>query len=205
MTSEIIAFLTASFLLTISPGPDIIFVLVQAMRKGWKAGVVIALGLVTGILVHTSLVAFGVSALIRENPSFFLLIKLMGAAYLFWLGWTTWRSDPRIIVSSTAGFENREILTLYRRGFLMNVLNPKVTLFFLVFLPGFLWDPLHAPILQFYILGGLFMIQALFVFATVAMTAGRITEYLERHQASGKIFKAIQIGVYVGAGIYILV
>ena len=83
MIDQIIPFLTASILLTISPGPDIVFVLVQGMANGKKYGIITAVGLITGILVHTSLVAFGVSAIIRESETLFLIIKILGALYLF--------------------------------------------------------------------------------------------------------------------------
>lgn len=87
----------------------------------------------------------------------------------------------------------------------MNVLNPKVTIFFLAFFPGFLWDPANNTISQFFILGGIFMLQAFIIFGSVALLAGKIATYLNKNPGIGSIFKWVQILVFVGIGIFILV
>ena len=204
MAGELIAFLTAAVLLTLSPGPDIIYVLVQGMTNGKKYGIVTALGLVTGIIIHTSLVAFGVSAIIKQSEILFLLIRIFGAGYLFYLAWQVYKSDPAIDINAPAA-QKSELLSLFKKGFLMNVLNPKVAIFFLAFFPGFLWEPEGNTIYQFYILGFLFMLQAFLIFSTVAILAGKISIYLKKHPASGTIFKWVQVVVFVGIGIFILV
>lgn len=203
MSEQLLPFLTASVLLTLSPGPDIIYVLVQGMSNGKKYGIITALGLVTGIIFHTGLVAFGVSAVITESPNLFLLIKFLGAAYLFFLAYKVYRSDPRIELGADSAPE-RNPASLYRQGLLMNLLNPKVAIFFLAFFPGFIWDPDGNTVYQFFILGFLFMIQALLIFIAVATLAGKIAGYLREHRNFGKIFKAIQIVVFLGIGIFIL-
>ena len=205
MPEQLIAFLTASVLLTLSPGPDIIYVLVQGMTNGKKHGIVTALGLVSGIIIHTSLVAFGISAIIKQSETLFLIIKILGAAYLFYLGWQVLRSDPSISVNAPAEEQKKELTALYKKGFLMNVLNPKVAIFFLAFFPGFLWEPEGNTILQFYLLGFLFMLQALIIFSAVAILAGRISVYLQKHQNSGVVFKWVQVCVFFAIGIFILV
>ncbi|HSJ12188.1 MAG TPA: LysE family translocator [Gillisia sp.] len=203
MTELLITFITASVLLTISPGPDIVYVLVQSMANGKKAGIITTLGLVSGIIIHTSLVAFGVSAIIRSSEDLFLFIKILGALYLFYLAFIVWKSEAAISVKP----ENaplRKDWALYRRGFIMNVLNPKVTIFFLAFFPGFLWDPEGNTIFQFYILGFIFMVQALLIFGAVALLAGKISTWINNYPASGEILKWIQVIVFIGIGIYIL-
>ena len=205
MISEIIPFLTASILLTLSPGPDIIYVLVQGMTNGKKYGIVTALGLVSGIIIHTSLVAFGISAVIKQSETLFLLIKAFGAAYLFYLAWQVYRSKPAINVDTDISNNRKELTSLYKKGFLMNVLNPKVAIFFLAFFPGFLWEPNGNTVMQFYILGFLFMLQAFLIFSAVAILAGKISLYLQKHPNSGKVFKWLQVVVFVGIGIFILV
>lgn len=205
MAGEIVTFLTAAILLTLSPGPDIIYVLVQGMTNGRKYGIVTTLGLVSGIIVHTSLVAFGISAVIKGSESLFLLIKILGAAYLFYLAWKTFKSDSSIHLEIPAGEQRQELVSLFKRGFLMNVLNPKVAIFFLAFFPGFLWEPEGNTVYQFYLLGFLFMLQALVIFSAVAILAGKISKYLQRHPHSGMIFKWLQIIVFIGIGIFILV
>jgi threonine/homoserine/homoserine lactone efflux protein len=199
---QLIPFFTASILLTLSPGPDIIYVLVQSMSNGKKAGIVTTLGLVSGILIHTSFVAFGVSAVIKASPVLFTLIKIFGALYLFYLAYKVFRSDSSIAISDVPAKRSRN---LFRQGFIMNVLNPKVTIFFLAFFPGFLWEPDGNTILQFYILGFLFMMQALLIFGAVALLAGKISSYLMQHRRSGVFLKWIQIVVFVGIGFLILI
>ncbi|MGI0107404.1 LysE family translocator [Salinimicrobium sp. WS361] len=205
MAGELIAFLAAAVLLTLSPGPDIIYVLVQGMTNGKKHGIVTALGLISGIIIHTSLVAFGISAIIKQSENLFLMIRLLGAAYLFYLAWKVYKSDSTINVKAPAAKQKKEFTSLFKRGFLMNVLNPKVAIFFLAFFPGFLWDPQGNTVYQFYVLGFLFMFQAFLIFAAVAILAGKISVYLQKHPASGQIFKWVQVVVFVGIGVFVLV
>lgn len=203
MLPQLVAFLTASILLTLSPGPDIIYVLVQSIANGKKAGILTALGLVSGIIIHTSLVAFGVSAVVKESEILFRIIKVFGALYLFYLAYKVWRSPAEIYVDTPA-VPLKGNRALYKEGFIMNVLNPKVTIFFLAFFPGFLWEPEEDTIYQFFILGFLFMIQAFLLFSFVALLAGKISYYLKAHPSSGTILKWVQVVVFVGIGIMIL-
>lgn len=203
MIEQLIPFLTASILLTLSPGPDIIYVLVQGITNGKKHGIVTALGLVSGIIIHTSLVAFGISAIIKQSEILFLIIKILGAAYLFYLARKVYQSDASIKVNASEA-KTKALSGLYKKGFLMNVLNPKVAIFFLAFFPGFLWEPEGNTVLQFYLLGFLFMLQALIIFSAVAILAGKISHYLQRHPNSGLIFKWLQVVVFIGIGIFIL-
>ena len=205
MPEQIIPFLTASILLTISPGPDIIYVLVQGMTNGKKYGIVTALGLVSGIIIHTSLVAFGISAIIKQSETLFLVIRLFGAGYLLYLAYRVYKSESDIKVGLENTDSRKDLISLYKRGFLMNVLNPKVAIFFLAFFPGFLWEPAGNTVIQFYILGFLFMLQALLIFSTVAILAGKISKYLSQHPRSGIVFKWVQITVFIGIGVFILI
>ena len=203
MISQLLPFLTASVLLTVSPGPDIIYVLVQSITNGKNAGIITSLGLVTGIIIHTSLVAFGVSALIKESENIFLLIKVLGAFYMFFLAAKIIRSSSASIVVDTSTVSKKSGIKLFRTGFIMNVLNPKVTIFFLAFLPGFLWDTNENTVLQFYILGFIFILQALIIFCLVSVLSGKISNYL-KNEKSARILKWVQVIVFIGIGIFIL-
>ena len=203
MLDQIIPFLMASILLTFSPGPDIIYVLVRSMAYGAKQGIITALGLVSGILIHTSLVAFGVSAIIKQSESIFLIIKIFGAVYLLYLAWQVYKSNPDIAFSSE-GLNNRNSFSIFRKGFIMNVLNPKVGIFFLAFFPGFLWDPKGNTVLQFYILGLLFMLQALVIFSLVAVLSDKISTYIKSHPKSGLFLKWMQVVIFILIAILIL-
>lgn len=203
MISQLIPFLTASVLLTLSPGPDIIYVLVQSMANGKRAGGITSLGLVSGIIIHTGLVAFGISAIINKSDDLFFIIKILGAFYLFYLAYKVYQSEGAIAINANVGSGKQE-WALFKRGFVMNVLNPKVTIFFLAFFPGFLWEPEGNTVLQFFILGFLFMLQALLIFCIVALLAGRISGYLKKHPNSGKILKWVQVFVFIFIGLFIL-
>lgn len=203
MPAEIISFLIASIALTISPGPDIIYVLVQSMSTNKKDGIAVSLGLVSGIIIHTSLVAFGVSAIIKASENLFFFIKIAGAAYLLFLAYKVWKSNENLNFSgksNLSGFKK-----MFSRGFLMNVLNPKVTIFFLAFFPSFIWNPDENLIYQFYILGFLFMLQAILIFGIVAFLAEKITRFLNKNQHTQLFFKYLQIIVFLGIAILIFV
>ncbi len=189
-------------LLTIMPGPDIIYVLVQSVTNGKKYGIVTALGLVTGILIHTSLVAFGVSAIIKSSENIFFSIKLFGAIYLLYLAYQAYISDEVILLNSKA--EKKGSLKLYKQGFIMNVLNPKVSIFFLAFFPGFLYSTTQSTVIQFYVLGGLFMLQALFIFSIISIMSGNFSTYLKKHPTFNSKIKWFKILVFIGIAIFIL-
>jgi threonine/homoserine/homoserine lactone efflux protein len=176
------------------------------MANGKKAGIITTLGLVSGIMVHTTLVAFGVSAIIKESDNIFMSIKIFGALYLFFLAYKVFKSEKSISLDSEeVPGSNNNNNRLFRRGFIMNVLNPKVTIFFLAFFPGFLWAPEEDTVFQFYTLGLLFMLQAFIIFGLVALLAGNISGYLKNHPSSGLVLKWVQIVVFVGIGAFILI
>jgi threonine/homoserine/homoserine lactone efflux protein len=176
-SAETIAtFFTASILLGAAPGPDNLFVLTQAALHGRTAGLFVVMGLCTGLIVHTSAVAFGVAAIFQASAAAFSALKLIGAAYLLYLAWQAFRARPAS-VSGKAGVPPDSI-SLYRRGILMNVTNPKVSIFFLAFLPQFA-DPARGSVtIQMMMLGGIFIIATVLVFGTVAFVAGSLREWL---------------------------
>ena len=199
----LISFVIASLVLTISPGPDNIYVLMQSVVNGKKYGLATVFGLVSGIIIHTTLVAFGVSTIIKESSSIFFTIKLLGALYLFYLAYKVFKSDDSIHLNSS-NIQKKSIWSLFKQGFVMNVLNPKVTIFFLAFFPGFLFSETLSTISQFYILGGLFMLQALLVFGSIAILAGSIADKIKHNKSIGVILKWLQIFVFIGIGVYVL-
>jgi threonine/homoserine/homoserine lactone efflux protein len=198
----LISFIGASMLLTIMPGPDIIYVLVQSATNGKKYGIATSLGLVSGIIIHTSLVAFGVSAIIKQSENIYFIIKLFGALYLLYLAYITYKSNDEVLLNTKA--EKKGLLKLFKQGFIMNVLNPKVSIFFLAFFPGFLYSSTQSTIIQFYVLGGLFMLQALIIFSMVSVLSGNFASYLKAHPKFNTNIKWFKILVFVGIAIFIL-
>nr|WP_299174478.1 LysE family translocator [uncultured Allomuricauda sp.] len=193
----------AATVLAIAPGPDNIFVLSQSISNGVKSGLATVAGLVSGCLVHTTLLAFGISEVIKRSDTLFWGIKLFGAAYLLYLAVMVYRSDATISLDKK-GVSSRGLGQLFWKGFTMNVLNPKVTIFFLAFFPGFLFSTTIHPVIQFYVLGLLFMLIAFVIFGTIAVLAGAISNYLKRNSKTGFYLKWMQIFVFVGIAIYLI-
>ncbi len=200
----LLSFVASVAVLAISPGPDNIFVLMQSVVYGKKYGLATVIGLMTGCIIHTTLVAFGVSVIIKENENIFLGIKLLGAAYLIYLAYKVFKSDARIAMNAD-GIEKKTPFQLFKVGFLMNVLNPKVTIFFLALFPGFLFSESLSTVLQFYVLGGLFILTSFIIFSSIAILGGTISETIQRNKNIGIWLKWLQIIVFVGIAIFILI
>jgi threonine/homoserine/homoserine lactone efflux protein len=202
MIESLYLFALATMALAVSPGPDNIYVLTQSLANGVKSGIATTAGLISGCIVHTSLLAFGVSALIAASPRIFFGIKLLGALYLLFLAWSVYKSDASVAITDAAPKKtNRQ---LFRQGVFMNLVNPKVLIFFLAFFPAFLWDETGNTIVQFYILGITFMLVSFIIFSGIALLAGVISKYLQRHKNVGLVLKWLQILVFVGIAIFIL-
>ncbi|MEM1337965.1 MAG: LysE family translocator [Bacteroidota bacterium] len=199
----LLGFILATAALAISPGPDNIFVLTLSMANGKKYGLAIVAGLMTGCLVHTTLLAFGVSEVIKRSPTLFWVIKLFGALYLLYLAYLVFKEGAG--VELTKGNTTLPRLGgLFKKGFWMNVLNPKVTIFFLAFFPGFLFSSSLNTVVQFYILGALFIGVSSMIFGAIALLAGSISSYLEKTPGVATFFKWLQIVVFVGIAAYLL-
>ncbi|WP_405269932.1 LysE family translocator [Cellulophaga sp. Ld12] len=204
MNYELIyTFAITTVALAITPGPDIIYVLMQSVINGKKDGIATAFGLVSGCLIHTSLLAFGVSALIKENHLILIGIKVFGALYLFYLAFNVFKSASEIALN-VATIPKKSAFALFKQGFIMNVLNPKVTIFFLAFFPGFLFSEEMSPVLQFYILGFIFILISFCVFVLIAILSGMVSKYLRTNKKIGFILKWMQIIVFIGIGVYLL-
>ena len=190
--STFIYFLTASILLTLAPGPDILYLLTKSLADGAKSGITLAAGLVSGIVFHTFLVMIGVAALVQSSTVAFTVLKIFGAAYLFFLAFksfTAARAGKKISMQKSDA--RISYAKLYRRGVLMNVLNPKVLLFFLAFLPQFV-NFSASPSLQIIFLGVTFAIQAFIIFSAVAICAGRVRNLILRKKNLGQIFNYVE-------------
>ena len=196
------AFFVAALLLGIAPGPDNIFVLTQSALFGAGAGMVTTLGLVTGLCVHTTAVALGVAAVFQTSALAFTLLKTAGAGYLLWLAWLSFRagaSTEKIAQGDggPAGAAFPGYMALYRRGIVMNVTNPKVSLFFLAFLPQFC-DPARGSVaVQVLILGALFMLATIVVFWTVAALGGRLAVWFNQSQRGQIIMQRVAGSIFV--------
>ena len=202
MIETLISFSIATLALAIAPGPDNIYVLTQSLVNGTKSGIATTAGLISGCIVHTTLLAFGISAIITASENIFYGIKVLGACYLLYLAYKVYSSDETISLSENA--PKKSYLELYKTGVIMNLLNPKVMIFFLAFFPGFLWDKDGNTISQFYILGISFMAISFLIFSSIALLAGRISGFILKSKGVGGFLKWLQIIVFVGIAIYIV-
>lgn len=202
MFEALISFSLASFILALSPGPDNIFVLAQSLAHGSKSGIAVTAGLVSGCIVHTTLLAFGISAIITASENAFYLLKILGACYLLYLAFRIYRSDSKITLTESAN--QKSFGQLFKIGVIMNLVNPKVLIFFMAFFPGFLWDSNSDTVLQFYILGITFMLISFVVFSSIALMAGKISQVLQKQKDVSVALKWLQIVVFVGIAIFIV-
>jgi threonine/homoserine/homoserine lactone efflux protein len=193
--ATLLGFFGVSLILGMTPGPDNIFVLTQSALRGRLAGLIVTLGLCTGLLVHTLAVSLGVAAIFQASAVAFNALKFIGAAYLLYLAWQAFRASATGIHmtqrSSLGAWQ------LYRRGIIMNITNPKVSIFFLAFLPQFA-DPARGSVTaQIMLLGGLFIIATLLVFGSIALLAGALGQRLNKSAQAERLLNRIAGTVFV--------
>jgi threonine/homoserine/homoserine lactone efflux protein len=196
---EIGLFIVASSLLAIAPGPDVIYVLTRGIAQGVKAGLAAALGFATGCIFHTLLAAVGVAALIRSSDVAFNVVRYAGAAYLVWIGIQALRHRSSFSIEGAG--DKRALATIYRQSVIGNVLNPKVTLFFLAFLPQFVNVPAGHVGWQMALLGAIFMVVTIVVFGAVAVFSGWIGDWVRRKPAIGERLNVFAGLTFIALGI----
>lgn len=173
------SFFVAAFLLNMSPGPDMAFIVGQTLKRGTRGGLYALGGIWSGALVHVLAAAFGLSAILMASATLFGVVKWIGAAYLVWLGIQSLCSQGDTL--SNEGRALASDLAVWRQGFLVAVLNPKVAIFFMAFLPQFVVPGAGAVSLQLFVHGLLIIAVAALVEPLVVFGAGGIRRYLQQH------------------------
>ena len=199
----LISFIIATATLAFSPGPDNIFVLIQSATYGKKYGFAVVCGLMSGCLVHTSLVAFGLSAFIQANEKLYWILKVFGAAYMLFLAFKVYKSKQNLSPLTTE-VSQKKIIQLFKQGFIMNVLNPKVSIFFLAFFPAFIFSDSMALFKQFSVLGFLFIITSFVVFSSFVILSGFFSKLFLDSPKKIKLLKRLQVGFFIGIAVLIL-
>ena len=199
----LIAFFTTSVLLAIIPGPDNIFVLTQSIFQGKKSGLIIMLGLCTGLIFHTLAVILGVSVIFQTSIFAFTILKIIGAMYLLYLAWQIFKAGNQKIDTKNNN-ANIDYKKLYYRGIIMNITNPKVSIFFLAFLPQFTNPNLGSIPLQMLLLGILFLIAALLVFSLIALYSAKLGKIINKSDKSQKILNKLVSLVFVALAIKLI-
>jgi threonine/homoserine/homoserine lactone efflux protein len=197
--NTIITFITASTVLAFAPGPDNIFVLTQSIVSGKSAGIKITLGLCTGLIVHTSIVTFGIAAIFQTSLLAFNILKYIGAGYLLFLSWKAFKASSSDIKIN----KNNKLSSwqLYRRGIIMNVTNPKVSIFFMAFLPQFANPSRGSITIQLLLLGFMFIIVTFVVFGLISQLAGIIGKWLMKTKKAERILNILAGSIFAGLAI----
>lgn len=197
--AKFILFVGVSWALIIAPGPDMIYVITRGMAHGRRAGVVSALGVVCGILVHTTAAAFGLTLILQTSALAFLFVKLIGAAYLLYLGIKAWQDKSTFQLQASAPVAKPS--TLFWQGVLSNVLNPKIAIFFLAFLPQFVDRGSGNVTLQMIVLGVTFAFFGLCFLLTIGYSSGTIGAWITYRPQYTKFFQRVAGGILISLGI----
>ena len=192
-------FIGVSWALIISPGPDMIYVITRGMAHGRKAGMLSAMGVVCGILVHTTAAAFGLTLILQTSAFAFLFVKFAGAIYLLYLGIKAWRDKSTFHLQTSAPIVTSS--ALFWQGVLSNVLNPKIAIFFLAFLPQFVDKGSSHVTWQMVILGITFACFGLCFLLVVGYSSGTIGKWLTHRPQRAQFFQRLAGGILVGLGL----
>lgn len=198
---QLLLFIAAGWLLNLTPGPDVLYIVRHGLRGGARAGAVAALGILSGCFVHVFAAAAGLSALLATSATAFTILKWVGAAYLLWMGVKLLLSKTGRLDLDPQDMPEVDLWVVWRRGFLTNVLNPKVALFFLAFVPQFIRPDAPHPALSFLVLGILFNVNSLPIclgYAWLAAWAARRLHVLRR--AMGWMDRAAGV-LFIGFGL----
>ncbi|HEX6075178.1 MAG TPA: LysE family translocator [Micromonosporaceae bacterium] len=195
-------FLVAVLVIAITPGPDMAYVLAHALSQGTLAGVVASLGMAIGMMVHTTAAALGLATLLQASPVAYDVIRYVGAAYLIYIGFQAWRSDPH-----GPEAEQRPVVPLrvvLWRAAATNVFNPKIVLFYVAFLPQFVDGQRGNVTAQFLILGLVFVIIGLLVDSAVALLGGHVNRWL-KHRSPQRVLNRIAAAVFFGLAVRLII
>ncbi|MEH7380197.1 LysE family translocator [Bacillus sp. JJ1533] len=198
----VISFLGAAIVLTIMPGPDNLFTLAQSIAKGKNAGIFTTLGLCTGLLVHISAATIGISAVIYKSAFAFTVVKYAGAAYLLFLAVKSFREKASSLTLNSADILDYK--SLYKKGVIMNLLNPKVSLFFLAFFPQFINYESGQVSIQMLVYGLLFLVQTLVIFSLISIFAGKVGNFIRKNPTLSKKINYIQGSLFTLIGLKII-
>jgi threonine/homoserine/homoserine lactone efflux protein len=191
-------FMAAGLALNFTPGPDMLYVAARGASEGRRAGIASALGIGAGTFVHIGIVALGLAALLRAVPIAYLVVRIAGAAYLIYLGVRALRSRSSLTLQHV---EPAPLSAVFRQGVITNVLNPKVALFFLAFLPQFVDPGRGNPVLQIVVLGLVFDLTGTIVNLGVAVGASRAASRLREASRARDILQKVTGALFIGLGL----
>jgi threonine/homoserine/homoserine lactone efflux protein len=197
--AKFVLFIGVSWALILAPGPDMLYVITRGVTQGRKAGMLSAIGVICGILVHTTAAAFGLTLILQTSAIAFLIVKYLGAVYLIYLGIKAWQDKGTFnLQPSSSSLSLRKI---FWQGVLSNVLNPKIAIFFLAFLPQFVDKGSSNVALQMVILGLTFACFGLCFLLVVGYSSGAIGSWLTHRPQYPKFLQRFAAGILIALGI----
>lgn len=198
----LIVFSVTSIVLIITPGQDMVLVMSRSISQGWKAGVTTAAGVSVGLLLHTFVAAFGLGAVLQSSEILFSAMKIIGAAYLAYLGIRLLLSRDHGLMLS--GQPDISLQKMFFQGALSNISNPKIVIFYLAYLPQFIPLNAHHPTLLLLVLGTLFAILTFLVKGPIGCVAGLLSRWLRSHPAAIKLINQASGFILIGLGLRLL-
>lgn len=198
--TQLLPFLAAALALNLTPGADMTYVVARSATQGRAAGIAASLGIAGGSFVHSVLAALGVSALLQHSETAFLAVKYAGAAYLLYLAWKAIRAGDQTLAMDRS-LARGSLWRVFAEGALTNLLNPKVALFILAFLPQFVDPAKGSPAIQILLLGALFNVGGTSVNAMVACSASAAARALGSSAGFGRWLNRISALVFVGLAV----
>ena len=203
-TEVLIAFTVAALILNLSPGPSNMYVIARAIAQGTKGGVVAAIGLGVGSMVHVVATVVGISAIFSHSPTLYTGVKIVGAAYLLYLGISYWKTKKSTGLESVKQPQKKSLLSVFRESIVVEVTNPKTALFFIALLPQFV-VPESGPVSQQLLIFGLIVtITALPCDMLVAVSFSKASDWLIRNKQAQQIQERISGSILIGMGAYIV-
>lgn len=198
-TAKFALFITVSWALIIAPGSDMLYVITRGMTHGRRAGMLSALGVICGILVHTTAAALGLTLIFQTSGMAFLVVKYLGAAYLIYLGIKSWQEKNVFTLQTSSSTVSSQ--QLFWQGVLSNVLNPKIAIFFLAFLPQFVDKSSNQVTLQLVTLGLTFAFLGLLFLVVVGYSSGTIGSWITRRPHVSQFLGRLSGGILVALGV----
>jgi threonine/homoserine/homoserine lactone efflux protein len=203
-TEHLAVFIVSGILLNLTPGQDTFYIVGRSVAQGRRAGLLSVMGIASGAVIHTFAAAFGLSAVLATSANAFIAVKLVGAAYLTYLG-LRMLFEGRQAPGESAAFAPAGDWAVYRAGLLTNLLNPKVALFYLAFLPQFVAPTSESRVLSFLFLGGVFIFNGTIWCLILVWAASTMSRRLRRNGSSSTILKRATGAIFVGLGVRLAV
>jgi threonine/homoserine/homoserine lactone efflux protein len=197
--TRFLLFIGVSWALILAPGPDMLYVITRGIAHGRRAGILSAIGVVCGILVHTTAAALGLTLILQTSAFAFLLVKYIGAAYLIYLGIRSWQDKSTLSLQTPLPSVTSS--AVFWQGVLSNVLNPKIAIFFLAFLPQFVEKGTSSVAWQMIFLGVTFACFGLCFLLVVGYFSGTIGRWLTHRRQYTQFLQRLAGGILIGLGI----